>query len=424
MRRLARLKTVSVISLLAVCFASAASAQLTYTITDLGSLPGGAGIGTAINASGQVTGYGDSAGTQAFLYSNGTITELGTLPGGGLSFGYGINDSGQVVGESNGTSFLGHAFLYSGGTMTDLGTLPGGSASSGQGINASGQIAGLSSGGSFHQHAFLYSSGTMTDLGTFPGGSFSTGLGINDAGWVTGSSDGNGISSGNAHAFLYDGTMHDLGTLPGGTFSEGQSINASGQIAGVGDGPGFIGTSHALLYSGGVMHDLGTLPGGAASFGITINASGQVVGDSSGTNFSDHAFLYSGGTMTDLNTVLPPNSGWTILIANGINDAGQITGVGTPPGGPGTSAFILTPPAISALISIVESENLPEEIQTVLTDTLTAAENAHNKAVSCFDLTSFSLEVDLLHAFHELTPTEASQLTADTNLIKLAQGCR
>ena len=70
-----------------------------------------------------------------------SITGLGTL-GGTLSNAYGINNSGQIVGDSvisnNNTS---HAFLYSGGVMTDLGTL-GGTFSTAVGINDNGQIVG------------------------------------------------------------------------------------------------------------------------------------------------------------------------------------------------------------------------------------------------------------------------------------------
>ena len=89
-----------------------------------------------------------------------TITDLGTL-GGSLSYAYGINDSGQVVGVSwitgNSTS---HAFLYDGGNMIDLNTLlPTGSGwvlKSAYGINDSGQIVGYGSiNGSSDERAFL-----------------------------------------------------------------------------------------------------------------------------------------------------------------------------------------------------------------------------------------------------------------------------
>lgn len=80
-----------------LCFglltAQAATAQK-YTITDLGTLPGGGqSSGLGISRSGQVTGnVGVDSSTHAFLYSNGTMRDLGTLPGGMNSFGNRIND--------------------------------------------------------------------------------------------------------------------------------------------------------------------------------------------------------------------------------------------------------------------------------------------------------------------------------------------
>ena len=64
-----------------------------------------------------------------------TIKDLGTL-GGDQSYAYGINNSGQIVGASQITGDTAtHAFLYSGGTMQDLGTLASGTDSSAYGIN-------------------------------------------------------------------------------------------------------------------------------------------------------------------------------------------------------------------------------------------------------------------------------------------------
>jgi len=192
-----------------------------------------------------------------------TITDLGTL--GGFSYGYGINDLGQVTGESTNSNGADYAFLYSSGTMTNIGNgstyVP-----SGWGINASGQVSATGLDATNDQsHAFLYSAGTWTDLGTLPGDNFSYGNGINDSGQITGQS---GVINGSYHAFLYSaGTMTDLGTLPGGNSSVGNGINASGEVTGsaytVTDG-----FSHAFLYSAGTMTDLGTLPGGNESLAL------------------------------------------------------------------------------------------------------------------------------------------------------------
>ena len=119
-------------------------------MTDLGTLVGDKTVSSAfaINASGQVVGSSDTdeyGVTHAFLYSNGTMTDLGTLAPfyECSSTAYGINASGQVVGESGTTGDTTHAFLYSSGTMTDLGTLIGGTYSSPTASMIAGRLWGI-----------------------------------------------------------------------------------------------------------------------------------------------------------------------------------------------------------------------------------------------------------------------------------------
>ncbi len=84
-----------------------------------------------------------------------SITDLGTLPGGYESIAYGINNRGQVVGYSTTASGEYHAFLWEDGEMTDLGTL-GGAYSVAYGINSRGQVVGYSASAS-GVHAVLWS---------------------------------------------------------------------------------------------------------------------------------------------------------------------------------------------------------------------------------------------------------------------------
>src|SRR5260370_40427903 len=76
----------------------------------------------------------------AVLYS---VTDLGFLPGDAYSFAYAINNSGQIVGESDDSSGNAHAYVWSSaGGMVNLGVLPGGSSAIADGINDSGEVTG------------------------------------------------------------------------------------------------------------------------------------------------------------------------------------------------------------------------------------------------------------------------------------------
>ena len=166
-----------VLSVLCLAFSGVrvVSAKVSYTVTDLGTLPGGAyGGASCISNSGYVAGAGNSANSSnhAFLYSNGTMTDLGTLP----AVPTVLPLASMTVGKWRDGVLTPPAMiapvLYSNGTMTDLGTLPGHLYSYAWGVNNRGQVAGAaqhsvpSPGGSGGNRAFLYSGGTMTDLGT------------------------------------------------------------------------------------------------------------------------------------------------------------------------------------------------------------------------------------------------------------------
>ena len=324
-----------------------------YVIIDLGPLPvpGASGavidIANHINNFGQVTGSFVIGGSYrgAYVYSNGAVKNLGSLPGGGSNAGFGINNLGQVTGwafPQNGYPNE-HPFLYSGGIMQDLGLLPNSGYGDGYAINDAGQVTGQSG------HAFLASGGTMVDLGTLNGNPtfYSQGNGINASGQVTGWSD----SPAGRRAILSSsspGSMSGLGTF-GGDSSEGHGINDSGQVTGWADlpGGGTYDKRHAFLRNtpGGTMGDLGTLPGDTFSHGNAINNPGQVVGSSGTFVTAEHAFLYSGGTMYNLNSLATnlATSGFHYLaVAYGINDQGWIVGQGIG-GSSNAHAFLAIP---------------------------------------------------------------------------------
>src|SRR5208282_1363113 len=145
-------------------------------------------------------------GEEPFLYSNGTMIGLGNLGSNtGWATARGINNSGVVVGSSWTAQDLLHGFAWTNGTMTDLGTL-GGIFSQAWAINNSGQITGVAYLANGGEHAFITTvGGTMQDLGVLgelggnPAYAWSWGCGINDAGQIVCTGTDN---AGNQHAFL------------------------------------------------------------------------------------------------------------------------------------------------------------------------------------------------------------------------------
>ena len=310
---------------------SAAHAGSQWTITDLGTLGGTFSIAQGINDFGQVVGQSSTENDielHAFVYKGGALIDLG----GTNNSANAINKAGQVAGtgSTDGHSFF--PFIYKNGVMDKLGGVSGAA----WGINKYGHAVGsFASGGG--DHAFVYRDGVLTDLGTL-GGSSSSALDINGAGQVV----GNSATSGDAafHAFLYrDRRMIDLGTL-GGSFSIAFGINDKGHV--VGESSTAAGTSRPFLYAGNRMHDLGTL-GGDVSRALGINNAGQVVGSSAAEPGGGiHAFLYCNGVMTDLNSLPAVQAaGWLLETANAINNFGQIVGSGVINGQ--THAFLLSP---------------------------------------------------------------------------------
>jgi probable HAF family extracellular repeat protein len=159
----------------------------------LASVFSGAGVEFAgITDSDQIAGKFESCCTSqvyAFLASGQTVTYLDLFGGfvfqvlNTYSAANAVNNGGDVVGEAYLAPGQGpiHGFLYTNGTLRDLGTL-GGTTSSAQAINNSGQITGTAQTGNGDYHAFLFANGFMFDLGLF--GVSSSAVAINDNGEI------------------------------------------------------------------------------------------------------------------------------------------------------------------------------------------------------------------------------------------------
>ena len=257
--------------------------------------------------------------------SQGSIIDLGTL-GGRYSEAKAVNASGDVVGSAGlpGPVDVRRAFLWRNGVMTNLGTLGIGrntvaNYSFAFGINDAGQIVGESTTPlTYYHHAVVWWNGSIIDLGAKGPSSYSSAYAINNAGDAVGSGD---VASGANHALLWrGGQIIDLFTL-GGSTSNAYGINNAGQVVGASTTTGDLAT-HAFLWQSGVMTDLGTL-GGLSSYANGINDAGQVVGYSYTTAGTAHAFRWDATSgMTDLGAI----SGQTISQAFGVSPTGMIVG--------------------------------------------------------------------------------------------------
>jgi probable HAF family extracellular repeat protein len=115
---------------------------------DIGEVPGASTtLAHGINDRDQVTGIGYiGSNTSAFYWSRPTgIVVMQTL-GGTIGAGLHINRTGMIAGWSSNSSGQTHAALWNDYTSVpqDLGTLPGGTISYAYGVNSSGQVVGFS----------------------------------------------------------------------------------------------------------------------------------------------------------------------------------------------------------------------------------------------------------------------------------------
>jgi probable HAF family extracellular repeat protein len=294
---------------------------------DLGTLGGLNSVANAINDYGLVVGGASTASgsTHAFVFSGGSLHDLGTLGGNG-SVAWDINNHGVIVGSANTAadpgSYFQQAFRYEGGTMTGLGTLPGGAGSDAYAINNKGLIGGSSYQGEitvpeYPFYAVQFRGGGVDPIGAPELGNSAI-YAYNDLGQAVGGIPTSSLTHG-SHAFLYQGgVITDLGALDA-FFDDSIAwdINKHGQIVGASAVllPSDTYTYHGFLYGGaGGMVDLNTLIDPASGWEITdahgINGAQQIAATACRGGIGGDCYA----VRLDLVSAVPEPGSWAMLV--------------------------------------------------------------------------------------------------------------
>lgn len=240
---------------------------------------------------------------RGFTWKNGQMTKLPTL-GGINGYAAGVNNAGQVVGWSEtsfhdptcvtGTEvlqFLATLWAPETNQPTELRPLPPDPDSAATAINDRGQVVGISGlcsvavGGASAEHALVWENGVPHDLGNIGGKAWNTPVAINNHGVIVGFAN----TSGDEHAALAP-------------------------------------TAFIWTRSNG-MQPIAPYGSDTNNIAFDLNESNQVVGQSANSNTgAARAFLWQNGVVSDLNLLVVGPTSLNLVLAQGINDAGEITG--------------------------------------------------------------------------------------------------
>jgi uncharacterized membrane protein len=311
----------------------------TYTIADLGVLPGGSfsfaydinNVGDIVGAAGNPANAGNR---DPVLWRNGVIRALPMPPPNAYGSAYSINDTGQIVGQlSNG------GIRWDDQVPTVLPSLGNGGGTAVVGINNNGVAVGSLIGSSGDNTAAIWNGNTPVELPYRSGGFQSGGMLINNNGVVVGLA--NDSVDFNLRPTVWPGPgllKHLAGTT--GT-PETRGINDAGVIVGYSISGG---QGRAIFWVQGSALALPNLPGTVDSEANAINNAGDVVGASriGSGQAPQRPTLWKAGVPIDLFTASDASTkGWTDGVARGINSLGQIVGDGQIGGQ--HRAFLLTP---------------------------------------------------------------------------------
>jgi probable HAF family extracellular repeat protein/autotransporter-associated beta strand protein len=309
--------------------------------TFIPTAPSGTSYAYSINSDGHFVGNASCltpATNTAFLMDS-TMTNLGTL-GGATSTATSINDNGQIVGQAATASSGNHAFLYDNGSMTDLSNILFNNcrATTANDINIHGQVVGEAAGISGGVTAYLYD-GSMTDLNSVvntPSYTISSANAINDLGQIAAT----GKYMGSAYytraliltpaVRIWDGggTGDDWGT---------QENWYPDQIPVKGSALTFSGTARQTIINNSTLLSVGLVTFANGGFNISgnpliLNAGIVSTGDNTwainSTLFTSQTFTSLSGTLTISGSV---NNNGNLLAIDGPGNhliSGAISGTG------------------------------------------------------------------------------------------------
>jgi probable HAF family extracellular repeat protein/parallel beta-helix repeat protein len=295
----------------------------------------------AVNNSGVVVGQMDrntaDGWRHAAVWENGTLTDLGMAGCRDTvsecwSHAYGINDQGQIVGESftdlswpsqyfgPWSMYYAHEVMWqdANSPMEFMHTV-GWEYGKTLDINAQGHAVGhgrsvdwQTANGDYFVHGYLWRSNTdVVEFGEY--GQTSKAFALNDNDQVVGEIDENGATQ----AFFWDnGVLTTLGHFGGGQ-STAVDINNAGQV--VGSAKNSNNQWRAFMWQNGFLYELETLPDTISSHAYAINNSGLIVGEMDG-----RAVAWKGGKLFELNDYVDESYGLTLTKAVAVNNKGQI----------------------------------------------------------------------------------------------------
>ncbi|HXC43077.1 MAG TPA: hypothetical protein VNY51_06105 [Candidatus Dormibacteraeota bacterium] len=259
-----------------------------------------------------------------FAWQDGVMTSLPPFAGGIDSYAAGVNNQGQIVGwAENGvhdptcnnnppfSQFLQFEAAMWGprlNQMTQLRPLAGDPDSAATAINDKGQVVGISGlcsnavGGASAEHALLWENGVPTDLGNIGGQAWNTPIALNNEAVIVGFGNisGDENAAENPAAFVWT------------------KANKMKEVY-----PFETDTNDALF---------------------DINDKNQAVGNSFNVNAgTSRAVLWQNNTLSDLNALVIQPTSLYLTLAQGINNAGEITGTAVDTAMNETVGFLAVP---------------------------------------------------------------------------------